>query len=73
MIANLESWIDALRACRRWRGEFLPQVNDCTFPETDGSHLKMDRWNTSFLLGPGLFSGARLVSRRVVDANVIDQ
>ena len=25
-------------------------------PETNGSHLNMDGWNTSFLLGSGLFS-----------------
>ena len=30
------------------------------------SHLKMDGWNNGFLLGPGLFSGAKLfVSGRV--------
>ena len=28
-----------------------------TLPETNSSHLKMDGWNMSFLLGPGLFSG----------------
>ena len=27
-----------------------------TLPETNSSHLKMDAWNTTFLLGPGLFS-----------------
>ena len=32
-----------------------------TLPETNSSHLKMDGWNTNFLLGPGLFSGAMLV------------
>ena len=37
-----------------------------TLPETNSSHLKMDSWNTtcSFLLGPGLFSGAFAVSFR---------
>ena len=33
--------------------------------ETNSSPLKMDGWNTTFLLGPGLFSGAMLVSERV--------
>ena len=38
-----------------------------TLPETNSSHLKMDGWNTSFLLGPGLCSGEKLlVSRRVI-------
>ena len=38
-----------------------------TPPKTNKSHLKMDGWNTivSFL-GPGLFSGAMLVSGRVM-------
>ena len=35
-----------------------------TPPKTNSSHLKMDGWNTSFLLGPGLFSGALAVSFR---------
>ena len=36
-------------------------------PETNSLHLKMDgwTWNTSFLLGLGLFSGSMLVSRSV--------
>ena len=29
-----------------------------TLSETNSSHPKMDGWNISFLLGPGLFSGA---------------
>ena len=33
-----------------------------TLPETNSSPLKMDGSNTSFLLGPGLFSGAIYVS-----------
>ena len=38
-----------------------------TLPETNSSPLKMDGWNTTFLLGPGLFSGAKmLVSGRVL-------
>ena len=37
-----------------------------TLPETNSSPLRMDGWNTSFLLGPGLFSGAMLVSGRVL-------
>ena len=36
-----------------------------TLPETNSSHLKMDGWKTTFLLGPGLFSGAMLVSGRI--------
>ena len=35
-----------------------------TLPETNSSHLKMDGWNTSFLLGPSLCSGAFAVSFR---------
>ena len=30
-----------------------------TLRETNSLHLKMDGWNTSFCLGPGLFSGAK--------------
>ena len=29
-----------------------------TLPETNSSHLKMDGWKITYLLGPGLFSGA---------------
>ena len=36
-----------------------------TLPETNSSPLKMDAWNTTFLLGFGLFSGDMLVSGRV--------
>ena len=32
-----------------------------TLPETNTSHLKVDGWKTSFLLGPGLFSGAKIL------------
>ncbi len=35
-----------------------------TLPETNSSPLKMDGWNTTFLLGFGLFSGAFAVSFR---------
>ena len=34
-------------------------------------HLKMDGWTTSFLLGPGPFSGAMLVSGRVDEFNYL--
>ena len=35
--------------------------------QTASLHLKMDGWNTNFLLGPGLFSGAKmLVSGSVI-------
>ena len=38
---------------------------DLPFPETNSSPLKVDGWNTIFLLG-GLFSVAMLVSGRVI-------
>ena len=41
-----------------WR----PQSFLSTLPETNSSHLKMDGWNTRFLLGWPIFSGAMLVS-----------
>ncbi len=42
-----------------------------TLPETNSSPLQMDGWNTTFLLGFGLFSGAKmLVSGRVVPRQV---
>jgi len=34
-------------------------------PETNGSHLKIDGWNTTFLLGRPIFRGELLVSGRV--------
>ena len=40
-----------------WRG--------ITLPETNSLLLKMDGWNTTFLLGFGLFSGAMLVFRGI--------
>ena len=30
---------------------------EITLPETNGSHLKMDGWNTRFLLGWPIFRG----------------
>ena len=36
-----------------------------TLPETNSSPLQMDGWNTTFLLGFGLFSGDMLVSGSV--------
>ncbi len=36
-----------------------------TLPETNKSHLKMDGWNTSFLLGRPMFRGELLVLGRV--------
>ena len=36
-----------------------------TLPETNKSHVKMDGWNTSFLLGTPIFRGELLVSGRV--------
>ena len=29
----------------------VPKIPKGTFPETNSSHLRMDGWNTSFLLG----------------------
>ena len=37
----------------------------CTLPETNSSPLKMDGWNTSFLLGWPIFRGELLVLGRV--------
>ena len=37
-----------------------------TLPETNSSHLKMDDWKTSFLLGWPIFRCELLVSGRVV-------
>ena len=37
---------------------------EVTLPETNSSPIKMDGWNTTFLLGFGLFSGAFNVSFR---------
>ena len=45
---------------RNW-GEMSPLY---TLPETNCLPLKMDGWNTTFLLGFGLFSGAFAVSFR---------
>ena len=43
-----------------------PQKLRTTLPETNSLPLKMDGWNTSFLLGPFLFvRGKLLVSGRV--------
>ena len=36
-----------------------------TLPETNSSPLKMDGWNTTFLLGRPIFRGELLVSGRV--------
>ena len=36
-------------------------VNVGTLPETNSSHLKMDGWNTGFLLGRPIFRGELLV------------
>ena len=42
---------------------FVPIV---TLPETNSSPLKIDGWKMNFLLGPGIFSGTKmLVSGRV--------
>ena len=44
-------------------GIFQPAMS--TLPETNSLHLKMDGWNTSFLLGCHLFRGELLVSGSV--------
>ena len=36
-----------------------------SLPETNSSHLKMDGWNTTFLLGRPIFRGELLVSGRI--------
>ena len=46
-------------------GVLLVVFRKYTLPETNSLHLKMDGWKTTFLLGPGLFSGAMLVSGRI--------
>ena len=38
-----------------------------TLPETNSSHLKMDGWKTSFLLGWPIFRGELLVLGSVTD------
>ena len=37
------------------------QLKLYTLPETNSSHLKMNGWNPTFLLGPGIFSGTNLL------------
>ena len=49
--------------------QLIPKYAECmdswpTLPETNSSPLKMDGWNTTFLLGFGLFSGAFAVRFR---------
>ena len=45
-------------------GLFIDILHKYTRPKTNSSHLKMDGWNASFLLGLGLFSGVKLVFLR---------
>ena len=66
ILPQLETKPEALPAAAdfRWsdvelhgeKGRFWVLV--LTSPETNSSHLKMDGWKTTFLLGFGLFSGA---------------
>ena len=42
-----------------------------TLPETNSSPLKMDGWNTTFLLGWSIFRGEPLVSGRVDDHQLL--
>ena len=51
-------------ACRFSDGCFAGMFEG-SFPETNSSHLKMDGWNTNFLLGWPIFRGELLVSGRV--------
>ena len=39
-------------------------VNVSTLPETNSSHLKMDGWNTIFLLGLPVFRGENVSFRK---------
>ena len=55
MILKLGKWLFHQTSIKKWL---------FTLPETNGSHLKMDGWTASFLLGPGPFSGAFAVSFR---------
>ncbi len=49
-----------------WPPTLCMDFTRSTLPETNTSHLKMDGWKMiHFLLGPGLFSGALLVSGSV--------
>ena len=57
--------------CGKKRGVVLTSFSETldssiqfTLPETNCLHLKMDGWNTRFLLGRGLLSGALAVSFR---------
>ena len=43
----------------------LSNMSKDTLPETNSSHLEMDGWNTSFLLGWPIFRGELLVSGSV--------
>ena len=45
--------------------QWLLGFERATLPETNSSPLKMDGWNTSFLLGWPIFRGEQLVSERV--------
>ena len=49
-----------------WRLEKLSQTPNVTLPETNSSHLKMDGWKTILSFWDGLFSGAMVVSGRVI-------
>ena len=49
-----------------WTNEMIS-----TLPETNSSPLKMDGWNTSFLLGWHIFRGELLVSERVYNLPTI--
>ena len=60
MVSHLVSVDDAGIRCCLWYETKL-----ITLPETNSSHLKMDGWNTTFLLGWPIFRGELLVSGRV--------
>ncbi len=55
------------------RRKRLESLLKCTLPETNSSHLKMDGWNTSFLLRRPIFRGKFPVSFREVYVNFAPQ
>ena len=55
-------FLESLPPCSIFRAQKKASFKYFTVPETNSSPLKMDGWNTTFLLGFGLFSRAMLVS-----------
>ena len=54
-----------LKSTTLWESTNTPSTKRFTLPETNSAPLKMDGWNTSFLLGRPIFRGKLLVSGRV--------